>query len=132
MDGPRDYHAEWSRSDREREISYDTLYRNRLTDLREWTYGYGGKTGGRDSWGIWDGQEQTPVFKMGNQQELNCTAQGTVLNVMWQPGWEGRLGENGYIYIYMYVICMYVYGWVPLLSTWNYHNSVNWLYSNIQ
>ena len=45
-----------------------------------------GETGGRDSWGIWDGQEQTPVFKMDNQQELNCTAQGTVLNVMWQPG----------------------------------------------
>ena len=25
---------------------------------------------------------------------------------MWQPGWEGSLGENGYIYMY---------GWVPLL-----------------
>ena len=29
---------------------------------------------------------------------------------MWQAGWEGSLGENGY---------MYMYGWVPLLSTWN-------------
>ena len=29
---------------------------------------------------------------------------------MWQPGWKGSLGENGY---------MYMYGWVPLLSTWN-------------
>jgi len=29
---------------------------------------------------------------------------------MWQPGWEGSLGENGY---------MYVYDWVPLLFTWN-------------
>ena len=28
---------------------------------------------------------------------------------MWQPGWEGSLGENGY---------MYMYGWVPLLFTW--------------
>ena len=26
------------------------------------------------------------------------------------------LGENGY---------MYMYGWVPLLSTWNYHNIAN-------
>ena len=26
-------------------------------------------------------------------------AQGTLLNVMCQPGWEGRLGENGYMYM---------------------------------
>ena len=50
-----------------------------------------------------------------------CAAQGTVLSVMWQPGWKGRLGEDGY---------MYMYGWVPWLFTWNYHNIVNWLYPN--
>ena len=27
-------------------------------------------------------------------------AQGTLLNVMWQLGWERGLGENGYIYMY--------------------------------
>ena len=27
----------------------------------------------------------------------NCIAQGTLLNVMWQPGWEGSLRENGYM-----------------------------------
>ena len=27
-------------------------------------------------------------------------AQGTLLNVMWQPGWEGSLGENGYVYMH--------------------------------
>ena len=42
---------------------------------------------------------------------------------MWEPGWEGSLGENGY---------MYMYGWVPALPTWNYHNAVNWLLSNIK
>ena len=31
-------------------------------------------------------------------------AHGPLLNAMWQPGWEGRLGKNGYT-------CMY--GWVP-------------------
>ena len=31
--------------------------------------------------------------------------------------------ENGY---------MYMYGWVHFLSTWNYHNNVNQLYSNIK
>ena len=45
------------------------------------------------------------------------------LSVRWQPGWEGGLGENGY---------MYTYGWVPLLSTWNYHDTVSQLYSNIK
>ena len=49
--------------------------------------------------------------------------QGTLLNVTWQPGWEGSLGETGYLYMW---------GWVALLSTWNYHNIVNWLYSNIK
>ena len=24
-----------------------------------------------------------------------CLAQGTLLNVMWQPGWDRSLGENG-------------------------------------
>ena len=36
--------------------------------------------------------------------------------------WMDRnLEENGY---------MCVYGWVPLLLPWNYHNIVNWLYPN--
>ena len=30
---------------------------------------------------------------------------------MWQPGWEGSLGENGY---------MYMHGWVSSLFTGNY------------
>ena len=29
-----------------------------------------------------------------------CTAHGTLLSVMWQPGWEGSLGENRYMYMY--------------------------------
>ena len=47
-----------------------------------------------------------------------CIAHETLLNVMWQSGWEGSLGENGY---------MYIYGWVPSLFTWNSHNIVSWL-----
>ena len=30
-----------------------------------------------------------------------CIAHGILLNVMWQPGGEGNLGENGYMYICM-------------------------------
>ena len=29
-----------------------------------------------------------------------CIAQGTLLNVMWQPGWEGSLEEKRYPYVY--------------------------------
>ena len=29
-----------------------------------------------------------------------CIAQRTLLNIMCQPGWEGSLGENGYMYMY--------------------------------
>ena len=35
-------------------------------------------------------------------------------------GWTWSLGENG---------CMYMYGWVPSLFTWNDHSIVNRLYS---
>ena len=35
-----------------------------------------------------------------NQQGPPVIAHGTLLNVMWQPGWEGSLGENGYMYMY--------------------------------
>ena len=54
---------------------------------------------GEDSKGVWDGHVHTAVFKMDNQQGPPI-AQGTRLNVMWQPGWEGGLRENGYIYLY--------------------------------
>ena len=70
----------------------------------------------------WDGCIHSAAFKLGNQQGPTVLAQGTLLNVMWQPGWEGDLEENGY---------MYLYAWVPLLSTWNY-DIVNWLYSKIK
>jgi len=29
-----------------------------------------------------------------------CIAQGTLLNVMWQPEWEGSFEENRYMYMY--------------------------------
>ena len=61
MDGPRDYHTKWNKSDRERQISYDIIYveskkmiqMNLLTKqkqthrLRKQTYDYQrGKGGG--------------------------------------------------------------------------------------
>ena len=29
-----------------------------------------------------------------------CSAQGTPLSVLWQPEWEGTLGQNGHTYMY--------------------------------
>ena len=86
MDGPGDYHTEWSKSDREREISYDIAYmqnlikwykwtylqnRNRLTDLE--SYGYqAGKIGGNSN-SIWSWHAHTSVFKVDNQGLLCST-----------------------------------------------------------
>ena len=44
-----------------------------------------------------------------------------LFSVMWQFGWQGTLGENGY---------MYRYSSVPYLFNGNYHNIANWLYPN--
>ena len=39
----------------------------------------------------------TLLLKTDNQQGPTV---GTLLNAMWQPGWEGSYGENGYTYMY--------------------------------
>ena len=39
-------------------------------------------------------QIYTPPYLKWITNRAYCTAQGTLLNVMWQPGWEGSLGEN--------------------------------------
>ena len=38
MDGPRDCHTEWSKSDRDRQISYDIAYMWNLKKGYKWTY----------------------------------------------------------------------------------------------
>ena len=38
---------------------------------------------------------------------------------MCQPGWKACLGENEHLYMY---------GWVTLLFTWNYHNVANQIF----
>ena len=74
------------------------ITKQRLTGQNELTVA---GTGGRDGQGVWDEHVHTAVFKMDNHQgQTFCTAQGTLPNVMWQPGWEGRLQENGHVYVY--------------------------------
>ena len=38
MDGPRDYHIKWSKSDRERQISYDITHMWDLKKRYKWIY----------------------------------------------------------------------------------------------
>ena len=38
MDGPRDCHTEWSKSDRKRRMSYDIIYMWNLKKWYKWTY----------------------------------------------------------------------------------------------
>ena len=66
-----------------------------------------------EEWGKWITREfgmdmYMLYIKWITNRDLLYTAQGTLLSVMWQPGWEGNLGENGYIY---------TYGSVPSLFT---------------
>ena len=37
----------------------------------------------------------------------NKDLHGALLNVMWQPEWEGSLGENGYMYVYDQVLLLF-------------------------
>ena len=108
----RDCHTERSKSFREGEIPGDSLYveskkkwykwtykTERLTDLENDLIVARRKAGGRDSLGVWDRQVHTAIFTV-KEPWLDCTAHGALLSVMWQSGWEGSLGENGYMYIY--------------------------------
>ena len=69
-------------------LTYKT---GRLTDL-EYELMVAGRRGYLGSSG---GHVHTAIFKMDNQQ-----AHGTLLSVMWQPGWDWGLGKNGYLFMY--------------------------------
>ena len=84
MDGPRDYHTKWSKSERERQIPYGITYMwnlkydtNELIYEREtdsqtqrtdlWLPRARGP-GGRDGVGVWGLQMQTIIYIMDKQQ----------------------------------------------------------------
>ena len=56
---------------------------------------------------------------LGCGSRISLSSHGTLLNIMWQPGREESLWENGYVHMY---------GWVPFDIHLKYHNIVNWLY----
>ena len=80
MDTIRDYHTEWSKSERERQIPYDITYIWSLkydtnepiykadTDLENELWLPGGRVGRSDRLGVWDWHVHTAILKMDNQQ----------------------------------------------------------------
>ena len=90
--------------------------------LRRWTYGCWG-------WGrMGKGIVREFGMVMYTLRYLKWITNRDLLYSIWTSAqcyvaaWkEGNLGENGY---------MYMYGWTPALSTWNYHNITNWLCPN--
>ena len=84
--------------------------RNRFTDLEnELTVTQGWRLRGREF-----GMDRYTLLYL--KWITNKDLHMKLLNVMWQPGWEGSLGENGYVHMY---------GRIPFLFTWSYHNIVN-------
>ena len=39
-------------------------------------------------------------FILKQKCKYTCRGQGTLLNAIWQPGWEGSLWETGHMYMY--------------------------------
>ena len=93
-------------------IQMNLQNRNRLTELRERIYGCQGEEGGE--WIVREfGMDMyMPLYWkcITNKDRLYSTGNSA-------QSLEGRevLGENG---------CMYMYSWVALLCTWDYHNVV--------
>ena len=80
-----------------RNDTQEFTYRKRLTDLEIKLIVARGQGWGEGIVGEFGMDMCTlPYFKWMSPKTY-CIAQGTGLNVMWQPGWEGSLGENGYM-----------------------------------
>ena len=67
--------------------------RKRLKRLREWTCVCQGDKGGGEGIVRQFGMDMHTLLYL--KWITDCIAHGMLLNVMWQPGWEGSLGENG-------------------------------------
>ena len=81
-------------------IQINLQNRKRLTDLENELMIVRGMDGG-DNQGVWDGHVHTALSRMDKQPTRGyCIIPGILLNVTWQPRWQGSLGENGYIYMY--------------------------------
>ena len=68
--------------------------------LREQTYGCRRNNGGEGTAREFGTDMYTLLYLNGHLTRTYCIAQGLWLSVLWQPGWEGSSGENGYMCMY--------------------------------
>ena len=128
--------TEWTKSDREKEISYDILnlqnlkindIRKRIyqTDkthrLREGNYGFQGEGWGNGIVKEFRMDRYTLLFLkwITNKDLLSSIGNSAQYYV---AAWMGGEFRGEWIHVYVWL--------GALLSTWNYHNIVNWLYPN--
>ena len=132
---PRAYYAEWSKPERENQISYISAYVWNLERWYWWSYlqsssgdadreqtdGHGGGRRGNDKWKEEHGIMCTTSCKIVG---ICFMIQGTQIGALWQPrgvAWRGRgiqdggSREKGY---------MCTYGWCTLMYGINQHNIV--------
>ena len=139
MNATRDSHTEWSKSKRERQISYDITFMWNLkygtndpickteTDHRHPDHtcvfwgrraGWGGgREGDRGEFGV-----KTITFKMDKQ--------GVLLHSIGNHVQFLGLEHDGRQYKTMHVLYIYVCDWVTMLYSRNWHNAINQLYCN--
>lgn len=69
MDGSRDYHAKLSKSNRERQISYDITYMKNLKKWYKWTYLQNrNRLTDIENNLVWNEQIYTSIYKIDKQQ----------------------------------------------------------------
>ena len=126
MDGPRGYQTSqtvkdivWCHLCAESKKGYKLTYlqnRNRLTDFEKLTVTKGDRLGGY-AWG-----SGLPYAYWGICNDWpagTCyMAQRTLCNILWYSIWEDNLKEYG---------CVYMYDWITLLYSRNWHNTENQL-----
>ena len=97
VDGPRDCHTEWSKSEREKQISYNIVYMWNLEKWYIWTYSQSrnrdidienkcmdtkGRSGEWDELGDWDWHIYTAMYKIDNENLLYSTGNSTQCSVV--------------------------------------------------
>ena len=128
---PRECHTEWAKSDRKGEISYDipsmwNLKRNdtnKLIKQKETHRLRNDLNGCRGEGRVRDfGKIMYTLLYLQRITNEDLLYSSWNSAQCYMPAWMGRgSGENGYIHMY---------GWVPWLFTWKWHNILNWLCPN--
>ena len=90
--------------------------RNRLTDLEKELMVAGGKDGGRDSWGVWDGHGQTDILWITSKALLHSAGNSAQ---SYMAAWMGVKCGGEWILVYVWQS--------PFAVHLNYHDR---LYSN--